>query len=572
MIASKVNFITTKIDMHPIPISENHLANFGSSIVRTFNYGRESTIGQLKNKNIANNKNITEDSASVIEQPRICKEYINNYKGFCPKCRKGISLIYEDEMFDRGLSGTNDDRGGIDKIMELARNGEIDLVLAAENDRIGRNQYETQGIRNELIKLGVQVCCVNQPKPIYCPLCYNPFEDDTGVIMDMVSDVKSHLDLARIMRNYKVGMANRVRKGLPSGSLAYGLEKVRDEIINGFHIQEYRFNKEKVKVVKRIVKEYMELGLGMWKISQRLNMDGVPSSGGKKWGRSAIKCILNNPAYAGYTRYQRSICASIRGQKTRIMQPKEKWTLEKAVWHEDRLWDMSYYEEIRKTIEKKYTLGGRASGSGGLLIGLLKCGYCGYSMFQENTKKTRDNGNLYVWRGYNCGTYAHRGSCIHNGKAQKKIDDIVIKEVLKLSDNDKVREAYLERIKKNQSHLSKESLTDKEEALRNLNTRLSRASDAYLSHDFDLKQYSEIKKEIMPRISELESEIDRLRTSQSSKQDGIIPNITSVIEQIRKGYKNNDTKMLQQLLRKIIDKVEFQREPFNVRIVFRSFS
>jgi DNA invertase Pin-like site-specific DNA recombinase len=554
--------------MYPIPITNSLSINPGTSIARVFVYGRVSTGDQMKNKNIANGQDITGDSASVTEQPRICKEYINNFKGFCPKCRKSISLIYEDEMFDGGLSGTNDDREGVDKIMELARNGEINLVLAAENDRIGRNQYETQGIRNELIKLGVQVCCVNQPKPIYCPNCYNPFEDDTGVIMDMVSDVKSHLDLARIMRNYKVGMANRVKKGLPSGALAYGLDKVRDEIANGFRSQEYRFDKEKVKVVKRIVREYMDLGLGMWKISQRLNIEGIPSSGGKKWGRSAIKCILNNPTYAGYTRYQRSVVASRKGQKIRIMQPKEMWTLEKAVWYKDRLWDFSYYDQIRKTIERKYSLGGRASGSGGLLIGLLKCGYCGYSMFQENTKKIRDNGNLYVWKGYNCGTYAHRGSCIHNGKAQKKIDDIVIKEVLKLADNDKVRETYLERIKKNQMQLSKESLVDKVEALRNLNTRLSRASDAYLSHDFDLKQYSEIKREVMPRISELESEIDRLRNSLSSNQDRVFPDIKRIVEKIRESYEKGDVKMIQQLLRKIIRRIDFKREPFNIKITF----
>jgi DNA invertase Pin-like site-specific DNA recombinase len=551
-----------------MPILDINTNNLGTSLVRTFIYGRVSDDGQLKNRNMANGQDLTDDSASVKSQPRVCKDFINNYRGFCPKCRKNISLLYEDERFDGGETGTNFERSGADKMMGMAQNGEIDLVLAAENDRIGRNQYETQGIRNELIKLGVQVCTVNQPKSIFCSTCYNPFEDDSGVIMDMVSDVKSHLDLARIMRNYKVGMANRVRKGLPSGSLAYGLEKVRDEIVNGFRIQEYRFDKEKVKVVKRIVKEYLDLGLGMWKISQRLNVEGIPSSEGKKWGRSAIKCILNNPSYAGYTRYQRSIVASRKGQKIRIMQPKEKWTLEKAVWYKDRLWDMSYYEEILQTIENRYKIGGRASGSGGLLIGLLKCGYCGYSMFQENTKRKRDNGTIYTWRGYNCGTYAHRGSCIHNGKSQRVINDLVIKEIFKIVDNDKTKEAYLKKIHNQNASLSKEELSDKEQTLKGLNGRLSRASDAYLSKDFSLKEYSEEKKNILPRISELETEIDRLRNLNMSPQNDLIPDFIDIVKRIHEGYGVGECKNIQLLLRKIIQRIDFKRKPFGIKITF----
>lgn len=542
--------------------------NLGTSIVRTFIYGRVSENDQLKNRNIANGQDLTDDSASVKEQPRICKDFIDNHKGFCPKCRKNISLLYEDERFDGGETGTNFNRSGAETMVEKATNGEIDLVLVAENDRLGRSQYETQGIRNELIRLGVQVCAVNQPKSIFCPTCYNPFEDDSGVIMDMVSDVKSHLDLSRIMRNYKVGMANRVNNGLPSGSLGYGLEKTKDEKVGATRIQVYEWNKTKTKIVKRIVRDYMDLGLGMWKISQRLNEENIPSSQGKEWGRSAIKHILNNPVYAGYIRYRRTISGLVKGSKKRIMQPREKWVLQKAVWHKDRLWDLSYYEQILKTIENRYSMGGRANGSGGLLIGLLKCGYCGYSMFQENTKKLRQNGNLYIWSGYNCGTYAHRGSCIHNGKRQKVVNDLVINEVLKLADNDSARKTYFQKIHNQKILSSKEELNNKEHALKELNIRLSKASDAYLSTDFSLKEYSDEKRKILPRISELEADIDKLRNLSSSTKNSSIPDFMNVVERIRNEYQAGEYKNLQLLLRKIINRIDFKRKPISIKITF----
>lgn len=542
----------------------------GSTLIRAFVYGRVSSKDQIEKKYVANDKDLTDTSGSVKEQPKLCKDFIANYKGNCPKCGTTLSPVLECEFFDEGKSGTNIDRDGVDLIMEKARAGEIDLVLVAENDRLGRNQYETQGVRNELIRMGVQVCSVKQAKQLYCPSCYNPFEDDSGVISDMVSDIKSHLDLSRIMRNYKVGMGERVKRGLPPGSMGYGLVKTVDSKLNGVRTQEYDWDKEKIKIVKRIVHEYMDQGLGMWKISQRLNEENIPSSQGKKWGRTGIKVILNNPIYAGYVRYKWKTAGIRKGVKVRTIQPKNKWVLEKAVWYDKKLWNISYYEEIHRTIQLRKGMGGRASGSSALLIGLLKCGYCGYSMFQAHSSKVRDNGDIYKWRGYMCGTYAHRGACQHNGRSQKKIDDLVIKEILKLADNPKSRKTYLERLESQKEISVKEVLSEKGKIFSELSNRLKRASDAYLAGEFDLEEYSKEKKELIPRISQLELEIEQLRNDTSNEKDKVIPDYVEVIGKIRRAYEQGNIKSLQLLLRKIIKRVEYSKESNKVTLLFNN--
>lgn len=544
-------------------------ANTGVSILRTFAYGRVSSKDQIEKKYVANDKVLISASGSVTEQPRLCEEFIAGYKNTCPKCGKMLSLVKEDSFFDKGKSGTNADRDGIKLIMDNVETGKIDLVLVTENDRLGRNQYETQGIRNSLIKMGVQVNSVEQPKQLYCPNCYNPFEDDSGVIMDMVSDVKSHLDLCRIMRNYKVGMSERVGRGLPSGSLCYGLVKVKDEIINGARVQKYDWDKEKVKIVKRIVHEYMDLGLGMWKISQRLNGENVQSSEKKIWGRSAIKHILNNPSYAGYIRYRWKTAGRKNGKKIRSIQPREKWTLKKSVWHEKRLWGLSYYDEIQRTISQRSSMGGRATGSQALLIGLLKCGYCNYSMFQNNTKSVRKDGSVYTWKGYVCGTYTHRGACCYNGKSRKTIDDLVIQEVIKLADNPNSKKAYFDKMKGRQLSNSKSILKEKEQTLAELSKRLARASNAYLSGAFDIEQYSKEKKELLPRMSELETEIEQMRNAVINPKTNLLPDFLEVVKKIKKEYQENNCKNMQLLLRKVIERVEFKKKPLNVKITFR---
>jgi hypothetical protein len=104
--------------------------------------------------------------------------------------------------------------------------------------------------------------------------------------------------------------------------------------------------------------------------------------------------------------------------------------------------------------------------------------------------------------------------------------------------------------------------------LKGLNGRLSRASDAYLSKDFSLKEYSEEKKNILPRISELETEIDRLRNLNMSPQNDLIPDFIDIVKRIHEGYGVGECKNIQLLLRKIIQRIDFKRKPFGIKITF----
>lgn len=543
----------------------------GTTILRVFAYGRVSSDQQVFNQTLKNNNVIKDYSASVKEQQKASQDFIDNYRGYCPKCGKTIMLILEDKFFDEGKSGTTTDREGIERARALGKEGKIDLFLSLEGDRFGRNYDGNQKIRYDFTRMGIQFCSVCQQKPIYCSSCYDRYDDDSGVISDFSNDMTSHLAVSRIRRNYKTGMADRIIRGLPTGSRGYGLILLKDENIGRLRIQEFGWDNAKIKIVKRIIHEYMDLGLGMWKISQRLNMENIPSPQDKKWGRSAVKHLLNNPIYAGNNRkgWKTTAYNRVKDIKIRVIQPKEKWVIEKAQWYNKRLWDWSYYEEILETIKKRNSMGGRASGSNALLIGLLKCGYCGYSMFQGNSKKIRENGDIYEWKGYVCGTYSHRGACRHNGKSQKVLDGIVIKEILKLAKNEKTREVYLKRIENQQKLTSKDALIEKEQALRELNKRYSRSTEAYLAGEFSLEQYSIDKKELIPRISQLEIELDKLRQSVSNPQK-LNPDFFGVIEKVRKEYETGDYKSLQQLLRKIIVKVEFKKKPENVKIIFRN--
>jgi len=359
-------------------------------------------------------KGIFEEKASLGEQEKNCRRAIDEYQGRCPKCSKEIRMIFTGMSTASGESGQNFERQDIEEFIRLAEEGKFKVLVTNDNDRMSRSLATGGMIREKLKKRGIQVYSLSQPVPLKCPDCFDYYDNDSGMIVDTISDLKSQLDISKIRRNYKIGMPRRIEKGKPPGSLPYGLMRkyrVIGKDINGSQIIEtyYEWDPIKIAIVKRIANSYMD-GVGVWGICRDLNNEGIPSPQCKKWGRSAIMVILKNPAYDGKVRW---------GWKTtkngkRTVQPKENWMVRKAEYNP--IWeDETYHEKIQDEIERRRYVGGRTILSRALLIGLLKCSYCNHSMYQTKTNRIFLNGTKYLFRGYACGQFMHAGACRSNG-------------------------------------------------------------------------------------------------------------------------------------------------------------
>ncbi|OGD62499.1 hypothetical protein A2160_00275 [Candidatus Beckwithbacteria bacterium RBG_13_42_9] len=533
-------------------------------IIPTWIQGRVSTKFQVGKKT----NGIFEEKASLPEQQNNCLEAITNYKGRCSKCSKEIRLIHAGTSLAKGESGQNLDREDTEEFLRLAQEGKFQVLITNDSDRLARSRGTGVMIREQLKRMGVQIYSLSQPLPLKCPSCFDFYDDDPAIMVETMSDMKSQLDISKIRRNYKIGMPKRIERGYPAGSLAYGLlkkYKVVGKDSSGNDVLEifYEWDDVKVGIVNRIAHDYLA-GIGVWKICQNLNDKGISSPQGKKWGRSAIIVILKNPVYAKRVRFGwKPVRRGIRK-----IQPRENWIMHEAVFK--RVWTDEYYEKIQKEIKRRGTVGGRTIMSQALLIGLLKCGYCGYSMFQIKTRRIFKNGTKYLFRGYGCGSFLHAGTCIHNGKAQQIVDNAVLKEVLKLA-NEKARNAYLEKINNVKTDNSVEIFESKQLEFKRKMDEFDRVIRAYKEGVDNLEEYQRNKEELVPVIERLQKEVISTNAQANTPQTiDWKKQYEDILSKFIECPNEKDKQIIRRILFQLIDKVEFKRDPLYIKIFYKT--
>ena len=515
-------------------------------------------------------RGVFEEKASLGEQEKNCRNVISEYRGRCSKCSKEIRMIYTGISTAKGESGQNFEREDIEEFIKLAEEGKFQVLVTNDNDRMSRSLATGSMIREKLKKKGIQIYSLSQPVPLKCPDCFDYYEDDSGMIINTVSDLKSQLDISKIRRNYKIGMPRRIENGKPAGSLPYGLMRkyrVIGKDFNGSEIIEthYLWDSVKIAIVKRITDDYMD-GLGVWGICRDLNNEGIPSPQGKKWGRSAIMVILKNPAYDGKVRF---------GWKTtkngkRTVQPKENWMVRKAVY--DTIWeDETYHKKIQDEIERRRYVGGRTILSRALLIGLLKCSYCNHSMYQTKTNRVFLNGTKYLFRGYGCGQFMHAGTCHSNGKDQKVVDNLVIREVLKLA-NEKTRKTYLDKVNHAKFDQREELYQLKDKEFKHRMEEFKRVKQAYKEGVDTLLEYKRNKEEMLPILEKLQKEVASLQSQASTPIVKINwdKRYESMLSKFVESPSEDDVKAIRKILFRLIDKIEFKSNPLYIKIFYKT--
>ena len=102
-----------------------------------------------------------------------------------------------------------------------------------------------------------------------------------------------------------------------------------------------------VQVVKEIYRMFISEKRTTCSIARKLNVDGVPRPGHSQWDISAIRIILTNPKYAGY---------SVHGQTTgklytpRVRVPKSKWIMKPGAY--EAIIDPTTFAQAQRTYSR----------------------------------------------------------------------------------------------------------------------------------------------------------------------------------------------------------------------------
>jgi site-specific DNA recombinase len=300
-----------------------------------------------------------QNANSIDDQLRLCRERVAQLGGT-------VAGVYTDAAIS-GASILN--RPGLQQLLEDARAGLFDRVMAEALDRLSRDQEDVAGIFKRLAYGDIGIFTLS--------------EGEVSELHIGLKGTMNALFLKDLAAKVKRGQRGCLESGRIPGGLCYGYRVAL--AVNGSQVERGRREiiAEEAKIIRRIFKEYAR-GLSPRRIAHRLNAQGVPGPRGGRWTASAISGnrarrngLLYNEMYIGRVVYNRN---SFRkdpetGKRVARLNAEKEWKIFEAPALRilsDKEWQAA--QDLRRVVNYQPSNAKRPKH---ILSGLLKCGVCG---------------------------------------------------------------------------------------------------------------------------------------------------------------------------------------------------
>src|SRR5919199_1939912 len=251
--------------------------------------------------------------ASIEDQIRLCRARIARESGW----------TYLTAYTDHAISGSVRLRPGYQKLLEDARAGAFDVVIAEALDRLSRDQEDVAALYKQLSFAGVKLVTLA--------------EGEIGELHVGLKGTMNALFLKDLAQKVRRGLEGRVRQGRSGGGLCYGYDVAREYDSHGEPVHGGRtVNAAQAAIVRRIFTEYAA-GRSPRAIAKALNAEGILGPSGKPWGASTIHGnwrrgtgILNNELYLGRLVWNklRYVKDPRTGKRVSRPNPPEQWVVQ----------------------------------------------------------------------------------------------------------------------------------------------------------------------------------------------------------------------------------------------------
>jgi len=198
---------------------------------------------------------------------------------------------------DAGVSGKTTHREHFQAMVQAAKQGEINRIVAMKLDRIARNVKDFLSIVDELKAVGCDLVLIKESFDTGTP---------NGKFALTMFAAMAELEASTITERVMTGKAQKASEGGYNGSrcpLGYKYE-------NGAFSVDPSASQTVVEVFTRFV-----AGQGMSKIADDLNAAGAVTAKGGKWYAGTVRYILNNGIYAGIAQWDGSEVEEINAKQ-----------------------------------------------------------------------------------------------------------------------------------------------------------------------------------------------------------------------------------------------------------------
>jgi len=404
---------------------------------------------------------------------------------------------------DDGYSGTNLERPGLQRLLEDAKDGRVNLILVKDMSRLGRNYIEVGRLTDYVFPMiGCRFIALNDGiDSIHS-------DNDIAPFRNLFNEFQSR-DTSKKIKAVKRACAGN---GMYLGCYApYGYRK---DPADKHH---FLIDEPAAEVVRKIFALRCQ-GYSYRRIRGILNEEGVtaprdyyydargeanPHHCNHVWCDVTIRQILQNEAYIG-NMVQMKIGKLSYKSKQIVDKPKDEWI--RAEGTHEPIIDRATWELCAAIAGKNYKPRSTRDGELSLFSGLVQCMDCGFRMKYNYTSRPLKNGEMATYVGYQCGNYSRSGkdACTAHAISEPLLAELVLEDVRR----------YVGQIAEDEDGLRQElkALKDKDSAARQ-------------------KADRQQQKALQARLSDLE------RLTRSLYEDRVLGNVPeAVFKNLMQGY------------------------------------
>ena len=384
--------------------------------------------------------------------------------------------VFEDE----GYSGATLERPGLERVRDLASEGQIQVVLAYSPDRLSRKYAYQILLMEELARQGVETVFVKAPQGASA-------EDQ---LLVQFQGMIAEYERAQILERSRRGKRHRAQAGeisVMSGA-PYGYRYLRksDEAPAAYTVLE-----DEARVVRRVFEMYTVEGLSIGEITRRINAQGIPTrKASARWERSTVWAVLRNSAYRGLACFGKTRVSArtrvIRPQRRRGVRmpalttgherPREEW-IEIPV---PALVSPDCFARAQELLQENKIRSRRRTIEPSIVQGLVSCQKCGYALARTSTRTSARKIHYYKCIGSD--SWRKLGGPVCDNRRhvrQDLLDQIVWAEVVRLLEDPTLIQQELDR--RLAAARSSDPTQQREQSLQRELTRVGKGIDRLLT-------------------------------------------------------------------------------------------
>lgn len=382
---------------------------------------------------------------------------------------------------DEGISGRKAERRPAFMAMIAAakqKPAPFEAILVHKYDRFARSREDSVVYKSLLRKeCGVRVISITESID----------DDKFSIILEAMLEAMAEYYSINLAEEVKKGMTEKARRGERQTYAPFGYRMANHKLVP---------EPAEAEAVKDLFARFAA-GESYFTLTRQLNASGFHTRRGNAFQNRSIRYILTNPTYIGYNAWTPD---RDKKRNTEYL-PADNTLMEKG--NHEPLVSQETWDRVQARIASLRDQFGhdrRPAHHADWISGLVSCAHCGEPMIR--TQQLRKNGNPYVY--WVCNGYSHARCAVSNGIKDAAFKQNLISGVRAMSQDS----ASLVSAARNALQ-NRPASNPYPRMLSALETRLSRAQEAYQAGVDTLEEYAATKRAIQ---AERESLLARMQS------------------------------------------------------------